>query len=259
MSVNFESKHIDRIPTLWTKPENMEKQLPLAIWLDSFTGQKERVKPRLEELANAGFLALSFDAIDHGERAHEGTEEAVARLAENFRYHFWPLLGQTILDTTRVIDWAFANLKISSQIFVGGVSMGGDVAVAAAGFDKRIQCVASIIATPDWLRPGMKDYLNPEQDFYPGKSDTCSSFFYKSFNPLTHLESYSHQPAILFECGAKDFLVPPDGAARFQKELVDNHGYDSERIKVNIHENIGHDPNVSEMWKSCLDWFVRHK
>ncbi len=169
------------------------------------------------------------------------------------------MLGQTILDTTRVIDWAVDNLGVSSQIFVGGTSMGGDVAVAVAGFDKRIQCVASMIATPDWLRPGMKDYLNPEQDFDPGKSDTYSNFFYNTFNPLTHLESYSHRPAILFECGAEDFLVPPDGATRFQKELVANHGYDPDRIKVNVHEGVGHAPNIPEMWKNCLDWFNSHK
>lgn len=257
--LNFQSKHVDRIPILWVEPDNKEKQASLAIWLDSFTGNKEQVKPQLEELAKAGFLALSFDPIDHGQRVHEGREEMIARLAANYRYHFWPMLGQTILDATRVIDWALANLKVSSKIFIGGVSMGGDAAVAAAGFDKRIQCVASSIATPDWLRPGMKDYMNPEIDFDQGKSDTCSDFFYNAFNPLTHLESYSHHPAILFECGAKDFLVPPDGALRFQKELVSKYGHDPKRIKVNLHEDVGHDPAVPDMWKNCLDWFIKHR
>ncbi len=257
--LNIQSKLVDRIPVLWVEPDNIEKQIPLAIWLDSFTGNKEHVKPQLDELANSGFLALSFDPIDHGQRAHEKTEEIIARLAANYRYNFWPMLGQTILDTTRIIDWALINLKVSTKVFMGGISMGGDVAVAAAGFDKRIQCVASTIATPDWLRPGMKDYMNPDVDFDQGKSDTYSDFFYNTFNPLTHLESYSHCPAILLECGAKDFLVPPDGALRFQNELVSNYKYNPEQIKINLHEGVGHDPTVPEMWKNCLDWFIKHR
>jgi dienelactone hydrolase len=154
------SKHVDHIPVIWVKPENFSEPARLVIWLDGLTGHKERMKPYLANLATAGFVALSFDAFQHGERAAERLEEFIARIAGNYRRHYWPILGQTVLDATRIIDWAIENLKVSPDVLMGGISMGGDVSIATAGIDRRIHCVATMLATPDWLRPGMKDFAN---------------------------------------------------------------------------------------------------
>jgi uncharacterized protein len=250
------STNVDHIPVIWTGADSPTQRPRLVIWLDGFTGNKERMTSYLAELAEKGFVALSFDAYQHGERASETVEALLSRIGGNYRHHFWPILGQTILDATRVIDWAISTLHVSSEVFIGGISMGGDVSVAAAGIDKRIRCVATMLATADWLRPGMKDHLDPTIDFIQGEPDAYANFFYKTFNPLTHLESYSHLPAISFECGAIDTLVPPDGALRFQKELIGKYGNGSKLLRVNLHENAGHDPDVPEMWNNCLDWFT---
>src|SRR5258708_40260053 len=45
---------------------------------------------------------------------------------------------------------------------VGGLSLGGDIAVASAVLDHRLEQVAPIIATPIWLRPAMEDLFNPD-------------------------------------------------------------------------------------------------
>ncbi|HSB00500.1 MAG TPA: hypothetical protein VLE49_07610 [Anaerolineales bacterium] len=110
--------------------------------------------PYLQDLSAAGFVALSFDAWQHDERGMEGQSELATRVFNNFRRAMWPILGQTTLDTLRVIDWAITTLHMNPQVYMGGISMGGDIAVAAAGIDRRIQRVAAIVATPDWLRPG---------------------------------------------------------------------------------------------------------
>jgi hypothetical protein len=251
----FSSTNVDHIPVIWTGPDDRTKRHHLVIWLDGFTGNKERMKPYLDELADRGFVSLSFDAFQHGERSTENTEALLARLAANYRHHFWPILGQTILDATRIIDWAISNLNVSNAVFMGGISMGGDVSVATAGFDKRVRCVATMLATADWLRPGMKDYNNPEVDFSQGEPDAYARFFYEMFNPLTHLECYSHFPAIAFECGAADTLVPPDGALRFQEALKGKYQYDPNLFSFNLHDNVGHDPDVRRMWENCLGWF----
>jgi dienelactone hydrolase len=253
------SRNVDHIPVIWVEPENFTGPAHLVIWMDGLTGDKERMRPYLAALAASGFIALSFDAFQHGERAVESAEQLISRIAGNYRRHFWPILGQTILDATRVLDWATASLNVFSDALMGGISMGGDVAVATAGIDHRIQRVAAMLATPDWLRPGMKDYTNPSVDFDQGEADAYAKFFYDRFNPLTHLESFSHLPGIAFECGAQDTLVPPDGALRFKEVLKSIYGQDADRLRVNVHENAGHDPMIPQMWENCLDWFVNYR
>jgi len=253
------SKIVDHIPVIWGEPENFTAPAHLVIWMDGLTGNKERMRPYLATLAASGFVAVSFDAFQHGERATERPEQFISRIAGSYRRHYWPILGQTILDTTRIIDWATANLKVCSDVLMGGISMGGDVAVATAGIDRRIKCVAAMLATPDWLRPGMKDFANPSIEFAQGEPDTYAKFFYDRFNPLTNLESFSHLPEITFECGEQDTLVPPDGALRFQEALNGMYKQGANRLRVNLHENVGHDPTIPEMWQNCLEWFTSHR
>jgi dienelactone hydrolase len=253
------SKNVDHIPVIWVEPENFTAPAYLVIWIDGLTGNKERMQPYLTTLAASGFVAVSFDAFQHGERGAERPEQFISRIAGNYRRHYWPILGQTILDATRIIDWATANLKVYSDTLMGGISMGGDVAVATARIDRRVRCVAAMLATPDWLRPGMKDFADPSIEFAQGEADTYAKFFYDRFNPLTHLESFSHLPEITFECGAQDTLVPPDGALRFQEALNGMYKQAANRLRVNLHENVGHDPTIPQMWQNCLSWFTRYR
>jgi len=253
------SKIVDHIPVIWVEPENFTAPAHLVIWMDGLTGNKERMQPYLATFAASGFVAVSFDAFQHGGRATERPEQFISRIAGSYRRHYWPILGQTILDTTRVIDWATANLKVFSDVLMGGISMGGDIAIATSGVDHRIQCVAAMLATPDWLRPGMKDFANPSIEFAQGEADTYAKFFYDRFNPLTRLESFSHLPEITLECGAQDTLVPADGALRFQEALNGMYKQDANRLRVNLHENAEHDPTNPKMWQNCLEWFINYR
>jgi dienelactone hydrolase len=253
------AKLVEQIPLIWVEPESLAEPAHLVIWLNGLTGNKEQMIPYLAALAASGFVALSFDAFQHGGRTSEPSELFISRIAGNYRYHYWPILGQTILDTTRILDWAIAHLYLSTDVLMGGISMGGDVAIATAGIDRRIGCVAAMLATADWLRPGMKDFANPAMEFAQGEADTYAQFFYDQFNPLTHLESYAHLPAMTFECGAQDTLVPADGALRFQKALNVIYAQNRKRLRVNLHENAGHDPTVPKMWQNCLDWFASYR
>lgn len=65
---------------------------------------------------------------------------------------------------------------------------GGDIAVAAAGIDRRIRAVAACISTPDRLRPG--------SDETPSVPDAYAWNCYRRCNPLTDLALYAHAPAI---------------------------------------------------------------
>src|SRR5919204_2085808 len=88
----------------------------------------------LERFAAAGHPAVSFDPPDHGERGDDHDPwQLAARVLARFRQLMWPLLARTTLESLRVLDWACAELGVDDDVLAGGVSMGGDVAVALAG------------------------------------------------------------------------------------------------------------------------------
>ena len=249
---------VDHIPVVWMEPSPRRPEAPLALWLHPLSRTKEDAIPFLQDLAGAGFVAVSFDAWQHGQRGTESRDHILERVFGGFRRHMWPILGQTTLDALRVVDWAIAELEASPEVVAGGVSMGGDVAVALAGVDKRVMRVASIVATPDWTRPGMHDLNDPSRVLPQGQADAYARWFYDHLDPLTHLDAYAHGPAIAFECGADDTHVPPDGAQRFQAALSEMHPHVAEGVCVTVHPGVGHLDGVrsAALLQNCMAWFL---
>lgn len=250
---------VDHIPVLWFEPPIMRSTRQLVIFLPGLSGSKESVTPYLRDLAEAGFVAVSFDPWQHGERGSESPAELSARVFAGFRRHMWPILGQTTLDTLRVIDWAVATLGVEPRVYMGGISMGGDISVAAAGVDSRIERVAALIATPDWRRPGMQDVFQPGKLIDQGQPDAYAQYFYDHLNPLTHLDAYAHGPHIRFVLGADDTHVPPDGALRFHEALREDYPAAFDRVEVELLPGRGHrdfgDPKP--WWPDLLAWLSR--
>src|SRR5436190_2038716 len=92
------------IPVLWAEPET-NAQRKLVIWLPGFSGTKEGVQNNLFDLASTGFVGLSFDPFQHGERSSETVDELRGRVRGNLRLYFWPILAQTAEETPQIIDW----------------------------------------------------------------------------------------------------------------------------------------------------------
>jgi dienelactone hydrolase len=239
---------VGQIPVSWVEPANSPSNRRLVIWLTGFSGSKESVQPQLEALAGRGFVALSFDPFQHGERTKESRADLATRVRGNIRRFFWPILAQTAEETPMVIDWAIQQLRVNPQVGMGGVSMGGDISVAAAGVDWRIRAVAAVVATPDWMRPGSFEY--------PGTPDSVAQDAYERRNPLTHLDAYRSCPAITFESGAVDRQVPPDGGERFARELAKTYAGCPERLRVFLHPNTAH-AFVPAMLENSIQWFER--
>src|SRR5689334_2173976 len=236
---------VDHIPVIWVEPD--AEPATVALWLPPFSTTKEWVLPFLKELAGAGFIAVSFDPWQHGERGVEPPEELRARVfGGGFRRHMWPILGQTTLDALRVLDHFQAENAVA-----GGVSMGGDVAVALAGIGPSVGRVATIVSTPDWTRPGMRDLMDSSKDLPQGEADAYAAWFYDQLDPMTHLGRYERGQAILFECGGEDRHVPAENALRFAEAVGDS-------VRVNVRPGLGHmDAMTPDVLKSCLGWLSR--
>lgn len=253
------SAWVDHIPVIWFEPQTHRPTRHLIIYLPPFSSTREAMLPYLQDLAAAGFVALSLDPWQHGARGNESRTEIVTRVFGNFRRYMWPILGQTTLDMLKVIDWAVATLDVEPHISLAGLSMGGDIAVATAGLDHRVERVAAIIATPDWLRPGMQDIATPGKILPPGEPDAYARYFYEHLNPLTHLASFAHGPTLRFICGEQDTHVPPDGALRFQAALREAYPAAGDHVQVDLIPGLGHMDfgNPQPWWSDCLAWLTR--
>lgn len=226
-----QSATVRDIPLLWVEPERPSLLHQLVIFLPHLGGTKEQVVDILHDLADDGFVGLSFDAWQHGQRGQETNEKLLQRVFEDFRSQMWPILGQTTLDVLKVIDWAERVLRVAPRVRMGGLSMGGDVAVAAAGLDARIERVVAVVATPDWLRPGMHDLADEGRLVDQGRADAYAQFFYDTLDPLSHAQRYRRPLEIRFLCGELDTHVPPEAAQRFQHAM---HGLGERAARVGV-------------------------
>jgi dienelactone hydrolase len=110
----------------------------------------ESMRPRLEQYADQGFLAVSIDAPHHGARAGpagEATNAYQNAMLQSFRTGVGhPYLYDTVWDVMRLIDYLQTRSDVDgSKIGLIGNSKGGTEAYLAAAVDTRIAAVIPLI------------------------------------------------------------------------------------------------------------------
>jgi dienelactone hydrolase len=260
-SIEVTKNWVDDIPVIYINPGEEGTDKRLVIFLSGLGGTKEGLVSYLKDIAGKGDIALAFDNYRHGERGSETRDEIHARVFSNLRKYGWPILGQTVLDAQKVIDWAIETLGVKPGIYIGGISMGGDISIVLAGIDKRVKKVAAVVATPDWLRPGMHNLTQPDLVLPPGTPDTYARFFYDAFNPYTNLSKFVNTPPIRVIVGKNDNHIPPENIERFKSELAKQSPAAAEKIEIvyvdgeksNHRDTIG---RKSEWWPALLNWWL---
>ena len=243
------------IPLLWEEPAQADRR-KLVIWLPGFTNNKEGMRDYLRELAAAGYVALSYDPVDHGGRSRVSDQDLVDSSDGSFRIpetgrvfrHFWSIVAETAEEAPAIIDWAVAELGAEPMVGMGGISMGGNITLVAAALDRRIAVVATGIAEADWLRPGSTIPVSIPNAYVQSQ--------YDRYNPLTNLTRYQHCPAMLFSCGADDTLIPPGGAQRFVRALAATYASCPEKLELVLEQGVEH-VFTETMWRRSLSWFKR--
>lgn len=209
---------VDGIPMLLVEPDG-DARGDVVLWMSHLGGSAEREVGMLERFAAAGHPAVSFDAVLHGSRGSGDPWEFAASVLAAFRARMWPILGLTTLEAMRVLTWAQERTGCHGGALAGGVSMGGDAAIALAGIDDRIRRVAAVGSTPDWSRPDMRELGDPSRVLDQGRPDRYAQWFADQLDPMRHVERYGRAPSITFECGADDHHVPGENARAFVRAL----------------------------------------
>jgi dienelactone hydrolase len=212
----------------------------VVLWMSHLGGSAEQTLPMLQRFAAAGHPAVSFDPVLHGGRGSGDPWEFASSVIAEFRRGMWPILGQTTLEAMRVLTWAQQHADRHGQALAGGVSMGGDVAVALAGIDDRIGRVAAVGSTPDWSRPDMRELADPTRLIDQGQPDRYAQWFADQLDPTRHLERYRRDLAITFELGEHDHHVPAENARAFRQALSETHPPAAVEIRVQIHPGLDH-------------------
>ena len=249
---------VDGIPVHWVAPRRPTTSA--ALWLTYLGGSAEASRPMLVRLARRGLVSCSFDPPEHGAR---GDRRPPAQLAGEvmaaLRRRIWPLLGQMVLESRRVLDWMEDRFGVSPPHVAGGVSMGGDAAVALAGVERLIARVCALIATPDWTRPGMRGIEPDPQILDQGRADPRAQRFFDAFNPMSHLDAYEREVCISFQCGGADQQVPLEAALRFRDALVRRDPAAADRVRVDVFEGLSHASagNDKRLTRAAVNWLSR--
>jgi dienelactone hydrolase len=230
---------LDGIPVVLIKPDSGVGG-NVVLWMSHLGGSAAQTVPMLERFATAGHPAVSFDAVGHGSRGSGDSWAFAAEILAAFRRRMWPILGQTTLEAMRVLTWAQEQTGSLGEALAGGVSMGGDVAVALAGIDARVRAVATVGSTPNWSRPDMREPGDDARILDQGEADPYSQWFADNLDPSRHLERYRRGCAITFELGEADRHIPSENAQAFVRGLQQIDPAAAARIRIQTYPGLDH-------------------
>jgi uncharacterized protein len=236
----IEFAEVDDIPISLCHPDQSVVKGSLAIWIPYLGGNRKTCMRELRRLSSAGYLALSIDPLQHGDRKGPKKPSLRTRVFREFRANMWPILGVTTLETYRIIDWAIETYHLSEDVAVGGVSMGGDIAIALAGIDKRIRKVSAIASTPDWARPGMTDVMDSGKVVEQGTATPFGTWLYDHLNPMTNRNAFFRGLAMHLEVGEDDTHISPRWAIGFKDAIAMECPKAAEAIEINVNEGCTH-------------------
>ncbi len=205
-----------------------------------FGGSKESMGDYTAELAQAGLLAVSLDAVGHGDRRYPDfdTRFSDERWDQHFdatESDFLTVIDETAAEVPAIIDDLLArNLARPNAIGVGGRSLGGNVAYAAVLADRRVRAAVSVVGSPEWTLPRQHSPHHCPERFFPA--------------------------AILSQAAEFDEHSPADQIRAFHARLAPHYAAEPDRAQYVEYPGTGHFLTAelnADSRQRLVAWFTR--
>jgi uncharacterized protein len=144
-----------------------------VLFYHGFGGTKEKPGAYLSALAEAGFLAVSLDAVGHGERRYRDfdaifNDERWDASFEETETDFLRVIDETAAEVPAIIDELLARgWAREGGVGVAGRSLGGCVSYASVLADSRVRAVVSVVGSPEWTLPRAHSPHHHPDGFFP--------------------------------------------------------------------------------------------
>ena len=211
-----------------------------VLFYHGFGGAKERPRGYLDAIAQAGLLAVSVDAVGHGERrypdfATKFSDERWDRQFVATESEFLQVIDETATEVPSLIDELLRrHLAMEGRIGIAGRSLGGNISYASVLADHRINAAVSVVGCPRWTLPSQHSpHLHPDQ-FYPA--------------------------AVMSQAAEHDEHSPAEQIRQFHGELVPYYAADSDREEYVEYPGVGHflTPELDpDSCRRLVGWFLR--
>jgi hypothetical protein len=211
-----------------------------VLFYHGFGGTKERPDAYLTALAEAGFLAVSLDAVGHGERRLADfdvifNEERWDADFEATETDFLKLIDDTAAEVPSIIDDLLSrDWAREDGVGVSGRSLGGNVCYAAVLADTRVRAIAPIVGSPEWTLPRPHSPHHHPDRFFPA--------------------------AILSQAAEFDEHCPPRPIRAFHSALEPWYRQKPDRIRYVEYPGVGHflTPELDAVsCRNMVAWFER--
>jgi hypothetical protein len=205
-----------------------------------FGGTKERVEYYSAALAEAGFLAVSLDAVGHGERRYPDFDVTFSNQRWNAQFEeteadFLKLIDDTVAEVPSIIDDLLARgWAREDRVGIAGRSLGGNVSYAAVLADTRVRAAAPVVGSPEWTLPRAHSPHHHPGRFFPA--------------------------AVLSQAAEFDEYVPVGPIRDFHARLEPRYAREPERIQYIEYSGVGHFLTPELNAESCqrmVAWFQR--
>ena len=211
-----------------------------VLFYHGFGGNKERPEGYLAALAEAGFLAVSVDAVGHGERRYRDfdvifSDERWDARFEETESDFLRVIDETAAEVPTIIDELLARgWGRADRIGVAGRSLGGNVAYASVLADSRVRAAVSVVGSPEWTLPRPHSPHHHPDCFFPS--------------------------AVLSQAAEFDEHCPPGPIRGFHAALAPWYAGEPDRIAYVEYPGAGHflTPELdAESRRRMVAWFRR--
>jgi uncharacterized protein len=211
-----------------------------VLFYHGFAGAKERSDLYITALAEAGLLAVSLDAVGHGERRYPEFDVTFAderwdAQFEETEADFLKIIDDSAAEVPSIIDDLLARgWAREDRVGIGGRSLGGCVAYASVLADTRVRVAASVVGSPEWTLPWPHSPHNHPDRFFP--------------------------VAILSQAAEFDEHVPAEPIRDFHAKLEPWYAQEPDRIQYVEYQGAGHflTPGLNaESCRRLVAWFQR--